>query len=174
MDDTLKPFGQFGEAIVAEAKRIEEDATFSAKGHFEAARRWASAHLWIGIPTTLVAAVAGVSALSDYKSLAAVLSLLVAASSAVFTFLNSESRAARHLRAGNAYKALQNDTRIFYEVQCQQGRRPAELSAALLELNKTRNKLNNESPQIPRPAFEAARQGIEGGESTYQIDRDDS
>lgn len=170
MDENPKPFADFGEAIVAEAKRIEEDATFSAKGHFEAARRWGSVHLWIGIPTTLVAAIAGVSALSDYRGLAAVLSLLVAASSAVFTFLNSESRAARHLRAGNAYKALQNDARIFYEVQCQQGRRPTELSATLLELNKTRNKLNNESPQVPRSAFDAARRGIEGGEATYQID----
>jgi hypothetical protein len=101
----------------------------------------------------------------------ATLSLLVAASAAVFTFLNAESRGARHLRAGNAYKALQNEARIFYQVQCQQGRRPAELSGALEELNKTRNKLNGESLQIPRRAFEAARKGIEGGESTYQVDK---
>ena len=171
MDETPQPFAHFAEAIVAEAKRIEEDATFSAKGHFEAARRWDGVHLWIGIPTTLVAAAAGVSALKDLKALSAVLSLLVAASSAVFTFLNAETRSARHLKAGNAYKALQNDARIFYQVQCQQGRRPPELSAALQELNKTRNKLNSDSPQIPRRAFEAARQGIEGGESTYQVDR---
>lgn len=171
MDDNPKPFSQFGEAIVAESRRTEEDAMFSAKGHFEAAKRWNNIHLWIGLPMTLVAAIAGVSALKDYTALSAILSLLVAASAAVFTFLKAESRAARHLQAGNAYKALQNDARIFHQVTCQQGRSPSELSATLEELNKTRNKLNMESPQIPRGAFEAARQGIEGGEAAYQVDR---
>ena len=164
-------FAHFGESVVREAKRIEEDATFSAKGHFEAARRWGHLHLWIGIPTTLVAAVAGVSALSNQKEISAGLSLLVAATSAVFTFLNPEARASRHLRAGNAYKSLQNDARIFREVECQRGRRPNELSAELARLNQRRNKLNADSPQIPRPAFESARKGIEGGEATYEIDQ---
>ena len=75
------------------------------------------------------------------------------------------------MRAGNAYKALQNDARIFHLVQCQQARRANELSAALEELNKIRNKLNIDSPQIPRQAFESARKGIEGGEATYQVDK---
>lgn len=97
--------------------------------------------------------------------------MLVAASSAVFTFLNPDTRATRHLRAGNAYKELQNNARIFYEIQCQQGRRPVELAAALNDLNKVRNRLNSESPQIPRLAFTTARKGIEEGESTYQVDK---
>jgi hypothetical protein len=170
MDNEPKPFAQFGEALVAEAKRIEEDASYSSKGHFETARIWDQWHFWIGIPTSVAAAVAGVLALSAYTVASAVLSLIVAAASAVFTFLNPKERAAAHLKAGNAYKGLHNDTRIFREVDCQQGRTPEFLSSRLALLNERRNTLNTESPQIPRRGFEAARRGIEAGEATYAVD----
>lgn len=166
-----RPFANFGESVVAEGKRIEEDSLYSAKGHFEAARSWDSWHFWIGVPTSVVAAIAGVSALSNRPVLSAVLALLVAATSAVFTFLNPKERAAAHLKAGNAYKALHNDARIFREVECQQGLTPAELATRIAKLNAVRNTLNTESPQVPRRAFEKARKGIEAGEATYEVDK---
>ncbi len=168
--DNPAPLANFGEALIAEAGRIEEDALFSAKGHFEAARSWDQLHFSIGVPTALVAAIAGVSALKHYEVLSAVLSLSVASSSAVFTFLNPKERSARHLKAGNSYKALHNDTRIFREIDCQQGRTPEELRSSLAEFNARRNQLNTESPQIPRRAFLKARRGIESGEARYRMD----
>lgn len=171
MDNPLRPLEGFGESMIAEASRIEEDATYSAKGHFEASRRWDLWHLWIGIPTSVLAAIAGVLALSNYTIASAVLSLIVAAASAVFTFLNPKERAAVHLRAGNSYKALHNDARIFRLIECQRGRTPEQLSSGLANMNERRNALNIESPQIPRNAFLRARKGIESGESSYKIDR---
>jgi len=171
MVDTPKPYANYGEAVVSEAKRIEEDATHSAKGHFEAARLWENVHLWIGIPTTVLAAAAGVSAISNHKLISAGLSLLVAISAGISTFLKAEVRRSRHLKAGNAYKALQNNARIFSEVQCQAGLRPGQLSTTLAKLAARRNKLNDESPQIPRYAFKAGRKGIEEGEANYKVDQ---
>ena len=159
-------------AVVAEAHRIEEDATYSAKGHFEAARGWNAWHYRVGVPTALAAAFAGVSVVSDQPIVAAVLAFLVAATSALSTFLKSADRAAQHLAAGNAFKALQNDVRIFREVECR-GAAPAadQLVSHLSDLNARRNELNTQSPQISKRAFESARKGIEAGEASYATDK---
>lgn len=160
----------FCKAISDEASRIAEDSEHSSKGHFEAARLWENVHLWIGIPTTILAAAAGASALTSYKFLAAGLSLLVAISAGVTTFLKPDGRASRHLQAGNSYKSLQNNARIFKEIECASGAAPKQLTANLMQLSARRNKLNEESPQIPRYAFRAAKAGIDRGEAKYRID----
>jgi len=157
-------------AIAQEADRIAEDAMYSSKGHFEAAKTWDAWHLRIGIPTTIVAAGAGVSAIRDIPALAAALAFGVAAASALSTFLDAKGRAAAHLHAGNAYKALQSDARIFVEIDCKSGSSVVELRKALGDLNARRNALNGSSPQIPRSAFERARRGIEAGEAKYRVD----
>lgn len=120
---------------------------------------------------TILAAVAGVSALSQLEILSGIISFLVAATSAVFTFLNPRDHATKHLAAGNAYKALHNDARIFRLVDCSQGRSPEELTITLKGLNSRRNALNSDSPAIPRAAFERARKGIEAGEAAYLADK---
>ncbi|HEV7300644.1 MAG TPA: SLATT domain-containing protein [Tepidisphaeraceae bacterium] len=160
--------------LIAEAARIEEDSTYSAKGQYECADAWAYRNLWIGIPTTVVAAGAGVVALKDQPILAGIMSLAVAASSAVFTFLNPREQALNHLAAGNAFKALQNDARIFYTIECVHRPNDAGLVADLKALNERRNKLNAESPQPSRKAFERARKGIEAGEARYAVDAEKS
>ena len=161
---------EFAKAISDEASRIAEDSENSSKGHFEAARRWENVHLWVGIPTTILAAAAGASALASHKILSAALSLLVAISAGVTTFLKPDARAARHLQAGNSYKSLQNNARVFREVQCASRATPKQLTAILQQLSARRNKLNEESPQIPRYAFRAAKAGIDRGEAEYRVD----
>lgn len=157
-------------ALVKEARRIHEDALYSYKGHYEGAQAWAVRHLWIGIPTTVVAAAAGVTAIANQTLISAALSLAVAVTSAVFTFLNPQDRAGGHLRAGNAFKALRNDARIFCEVKSLHT--PiAELEKMLDELNARRTELSIDSPQVPRSAYERARKGIEAGESAYEVDQ---
>ncbi len=164
MTDPLEP-------IKAEASRIEEDALYSAKGHWEAAKPWEHRHLWLGIPTTICAAAAGVSAFSDHPILSGGLAVVVAVGSALITFVNPSERHQRHSEAGNAYKALSNDARIFRTVDCMLETNPAALTAKLHDLNQRRNDLNQSSPLIPRKAFEAARRGIEQGEATHKVDR---
>lgn len=158
------------DAVIDESRRIEEDAIHSAKGHFEAARVWRLWHWWIGIPTTVIAAAASVTALNDFTIVSGVLALLVAITSALFTFVNPNAKADKHLKAGNAYKALHNDTRIFHRVQCQEGLPVADLRGSLKELNDLRNSLNMDSPPIPRLAFNRAKRGIKAGEAAYAVD----
>jgi len=160
------------EKIINEAKRIEEDSLYSAKGHFYAGQCWLNTNLWLGGLSAVLSAVAGASALSqfDYHNIVAGgLSIVVAGLTAVITFINPNERATVHQKAGNKYNALRNDTRIFYDLEVSE---VDDIKAIddLKRLNDRRNKLNIESHQIPKWAFEKARKGIEEGEAKYRVD----
>lgn len=158
-------------AIAAECHRIEEDALYSAKGNFEAARVWGRVHLALGIPTSVLAAVASVAAFNDQTVAAGVVAILVAALSSVSTFLNPSGKAQAHHLAGTRFNGVRSQSRILREVTSLTSRDDEALAADLQKLVEARDALNQESPIIPRPAFEKARKGIEAGEASYAIDR---
>ncbi len=161
------------EKTITEAKRIEEDCLYSAKGHFYAGQCWGNVHLWLSGISAVLSAIAGVSALShfDYHNIVAgVFSIIVAGLTGVITFVNPNARASVHHKAGNKYNSLRNDTRIFYEIEVN-NLDDSKVVEELKKLNDRRNKLNIESPQIPKWAFEKARKGIEEGEADYKVDK---
>ena len=162
------------EKIRKEAERIVEDSLYSAKGHFEAASKWRKMHLWLGLPAAVLAALSGVSALTqfDYHNiLAAFLAILVTALTSVITFLNPNEKASSHQDAGNKYNSLRNKVRIFHEIDCRGKSSAEELTERLKEFANLRDELNQNSPQIPREAYEKARKGIKEGEADYEIDK---
>ena len=165
------PVEDLSRSIADEAARVEEDALYSATGHFEGARGWVRWHMWIGIPTTVAAAIAGVSAINNQPIASGILAFTAAVSSALATFLDPKALGTAHLAAGNAFKALHNTARIFRLIDCQSSKDVRELQKFLERLNKTRNKLNGESPQLPRWAFKRARKGLEEGTAAYAVDR---
>ena len=158
---------QLREAIALECSRVEEDCLYSAKGSFEAARSWGHVHLILGIPTALIAAVAGVSAFNDYPEFAGGLAILAAALSAISTFLNPSEKAQAFSQAGNRYNSLKAHARFLREVTARTAATPEEQAAELGEIMAKKDKLSQESPIIPRHAFERARKGIEAGEAAY-------
>jgi hypothetical protein len=158
------------EALTKEARRIHEDCTYSSKGHYEAAARWDHAHLWLGIPSTILAAVSGVSALGDQKILAVATSVAVAILTALSTFLKPNERSAEHRQAGAAYLSLKNDARRFETIELQRVDPDYDASLALKVLGDRQNQLNEGSRQVPRWAFERARRGIEQGEARHAVD----
>ena len=46
------------------------------------------------------------------------------------------------------------------------------LTSKLRELVERKNELNSSSPQIPPWAYKKAKVGIEAGEATFQVDKD--
>ncbi|MCC6354942.1 MAG: SLATT domain-containing protein [Verrucomicrobiae bacterium] len=157
--------------IRTEAQRIEEDATYSSCGHFEASKPWANLNLWLGIPVTLASAAAGISALNDLPTLASIIAFAVAAGTALMTFLAPTERHKRHADCGNAYAALRNEVRIFRQIECTSGKPVEDFRAQLTEFDKRRNDLNASSPIIPERAFQKARHGIEQGQKTHRADQ---
>lgn len=161
---------QLLEEIRKEAVRIEEDATYSSTGHFEASKPWAHLNLWIGIPLTLFSAFGGVAALKEQSELASVVAFAVSAGTGLLTFLSPRDRHQLHADAGNAYAALRNDSRIFKNTECVAGADLDALKRRLHEFNERRNQLNASSPVIPPRAFLRARSGIVEGQKTHQVD----
>ncbi|MGD2066555.1 MAG: SLATT domain-containing protein [Candidatus Bathyarchaeota archaeon] len=161
------------EIIEKEARRIAEDSLYSAKGQFEAASTWGKYHLMLGIPTTVLAGIAGASALAQFDNhniIAGILAIIVAALTALVTFLNPNEKANSHLNAGNSFLTLRNSARMFYEIGISQESSDEKLIEQLKTLANRRVELNQSSPQVSRGAFERARRGIEEGEAKYEVD----
>ena len=163
------------EKIIEEAKKIEEDCTYSSKTQFEAADSWRKIHLWLGIPATIAAAIAGAAALSQFDNhniIAGVLAIIVAALSAVATFLNPNEKATCHYNAGNKYNSVKRRVRIFREVDCAGNNSIEDLNKKLDEFGKEKDDLSLASPLTGRKSYEKAKKGIESGEADYKVDKE--
>lgn len=168
MPDLSKLF----EAMRKEAERVEEDSIHSAKGHFNSADTWIRRNYWLGIPATILGAAAGAAILKDCQELAGFLSLAATLFTALLTFLKPSEKASLHKTVADQYLALRNDARIFKEVELLEDFDCKELTEKLKNLAQRRNELNQSSPEIPRKAFEKARDGISEGENQYMTDKE--
>ena len=160
-------------ALRREAERLEEDATYSSKGHFNAEDTWVRRNYWLGVPATVLGAVAGATLIKSQPEWATAFTLLASLLTGLMTFLKPNERAAMHRAAAGQFLALRNDARLFREIELLQSDRLDELPERLKALSATRNELNLNSPSIPRKAFVAARKGIEEGEASHKVDKED-
>ena len=160
-------------ALRREAERLEEDATYSSKGHFNAEDTWVRRNYWLGVPATLLGAVAGATLIKSQPEWATAFTLLASLLTGLMTFLKPNERAAMHRAAAGQFLALRNDARFFREIELLQSDRLDELLERLKTLSAMRNELNLKSPSIPRRAFVAARKGIEEGEASHKVDKGD-
>lgn len=158
-------------ALRRESERLEEDAIYSSKGHFNAEDTWVRRNYWLGVPATALSAVAGATLIKSQPEWATAFTLLASLLTGLMTFLKPNERAAMHRAAAGQFLALRNDARLFREIELLQSDRQDNLAERLKELAATRNELNLKSPSIPRRAFVAARKGIEEGEAIHKIDK---
>lgn len=160
-------------AIIDEAKRIEENCQHTAKGHFEAAQFWSDFHLCVGIPSVVLAGIAGAAAFAKIDQnniVAGILSLIVVVLTSITTFLNPKDRSNSHLSAGNNYDSLLTKVRIFWTIDCRGDDSDSVLASKLKDFSDQRDKLNRECLQVPKRAYEKAKKGIEAGEANYKVD----
>jgi hypothetical protein len=102
--------------------------------------------------------------------LAGALSLVVAALSAINTFLNPNEKESAHLTAAHAYDKLNNEARLFWSIESWQSNEEV-LTSRLKEMIDRKDKLNSDSPQIPRWAYLEAKKGIAEGEADFRVDQ---
>jgi len=160
-------------ALQREAERLEEDATYSSKGHFNAEDTWVRRNYWLGVPATVLGAVAGATLIKSQPEWATAFTLLASLLTGLMTFLKPNERAALHRAAAGQFLALRNEARFFREIEMLQSERLDDLHEQLKALSAKRNELNLKSPSIPRRAFVTARKGIEEGEATHKVDKED-
>jgi hypothetical protein len=160
-------------ALRREAERLEEDTLYSSKGHFNAEDTWVRRNYWLGVPATALGAVAGATLIESQPEWATAFTLLASLLTGLMTFLKPNERAALHRAAAGKFLALRNEARFFREIELLEPERLDELLERLRALSAVRNELNSNSPSIPRRAFVAARKGIEEGEATHRVDKEE-
>jgi hypothetical protein len=170
----------FKDNLVSEARRVEEDGLYSSKGHYAAADRWRSVHLWIGVPTAFLTALAGlviVGGPAEVKGVSVdvvfgLVAITGAVSTAVMTFLGPEKRSTSHQYAADRYNALKGRARRFCEIDVHRSFTDEELANRLEVLVKERDELNQSSPLISQRAYQKAKESIDEGQATYKADKD--
>jgi hypothetical protein len=161
--------GERCDRIREEAARVHESATYSSETQFEYAKRWRSVDRWVGSVAAGLAAIAGVGGLSkvvsvEWAGAIAILSALIGAVSASIAARQTTEKATV---SANLYRALQQDTRIFMQIDLD-SLSIEEARDALQKLVDRLQQLNRESV-IPSPrAWRRARKQIEAGAQEYQ------
>ena len=135
-------------ALCREAERLEEDATYSSEGHFNAKDTWVRRNYWRGVPATVLGAVAGATLIKSQPEWATAFTLLASLLTGLMTFLKPNERAAIHRAASGQFLALRNEARFFPEIELLQSDRLDELPERLKALSAARNELNLKSPEV--------------------------
>jgi hypothetical protein len=155
-----------------EAHRVEEDAEYSAKSHYNAAARWARYHLLLGLPSAVIAALGGAAALNHLPEIAVGLALLSSALTTVLTFLKPSERSEIHKTVAGQYHALRNRVRLLREIEFADGIEASTAKDRLLALASERDELNQSSPMPTRCDYELATKDIDSGRARYRIDKE--
>src|SRR4051794_7742863 len=134
--------------ISAEALRIEEDANYSGRAHFNQGLRGERDHLRLGIPAVVAGVVAGGSAVVGLPlEVAGVAGFAGALLSGLQTFLQPDKKAAQHHAVGVEYVELRNRARMFRTIT-QHDMSDREKMRAIEELSRRRGELNRGGPSI--------------------------
>ena len=153
-----------------EAERLEEDVLWAEKSHFMISTVWSRVHYWLGLPNTLFAALAGVSAINSYEILAALLAVITAILAALLTFLDPESRASAHKNAGAKHNALRGKLRRLRLIELMAAQSEVEVKQQLDVLAQEKASLTSESPHTGGFAYKLARRSIERNQHKYEVD----
>jgi hypothetical protein len=159
-------------AIENELARIEEAARYSAQSQFVQAKTWRLVNLVIGIPSAVLAAIAGgtILASTGYRALAGILALASAGLGAIVTTLNAARRAEQAHVSANSYLGLENDARVARTVDLPRLSFD-DARSALKELEGRRSEIN-QGAEIPSwIAYWRGRRNIQRGGTRYEVDR---
>lgn len=161
---------QIIENIKIEAHRIEEDTEHSSKSHYNASTLWGRFHYWLGIPMSITAALAGITAIQELPMIATLFAVASTVLGTLQTFINPGEKSNIHKSAGDHYLTLRNETRCFREIEML-NLSPEEARERILIISDERNALNESSPIPPRSCFERTRKDIEEGHTQYRVDK---
>jgi hypothetical protein len=158
--------------IHLELQRLEENSMYSAQTQFEHAKQWRAVNLILGLPASVLAALAGATALASTagRIVAGVLALAAAGFGAILTTINASHRTNQASAAANAYLEIQGAARQARTVDLPY-ETVEEARAALAELTARRDEQNRTAEVPSRRAYKKAKRNIESGSQSYSVDR---
>jgi hypothetical protein len=165
------------ENLHKEAERLVEDSNFTARGNLHAGREWTGVNTWLGLPAEISAAVlaggAGLTALLDGNPcITAGLAFIAAALGAARVFLKPSEKAAGYSHKGTRMIGIRNQARIFRDIDLNTTMTGEQLAARIKELRREYDELLSVEPTVIHDRhYQAAKRGIEAGESEYAVDK---
>jgi hypothetical protein len=157
--------------FVREFKRLEEDARFSAQGQFEQAKQWRLINRLLSVPSSVLAAISGATALAitDASIFVGVLALIAAGLGAALSSLDAGYRSTQATAAANEYLAIQTRARQIYQLYL--SNLTFTQARDELEYLTSRQEKQNKLAEPPaRRAYKNAQSNIEEGGQTYEAD----
>jgi hypothetical protein len=157
--------------IRQEAERVHESAMLSSETQFEYAKRWRRADRWISVAASVLAGIAGVGGISKIISIqwAGFVAILSAVAAAVAASLGAPKTKEKAAIAANAYRALQQDCRIFIQVDLP-ALSDSDARERLQSLVDRLQELNKEAEIPSSRAWERAKKAIGAGSQRYGVD----
>ena len=129
-----------------------------SRAHIDVSVQWGKTHLYIGIPSTILAAVASVQAISslDNKLITVVISVLVAILAPLLTFLDPNAKSASHLEASRVYERMGDQYDAFL-LECTVNSRSIEEELNdLVAINTAYSDSKRALPACPEWAYQRA------------------
>lgn len=93
-------------ALHREAERLDEDALYSSKGHFNAEDIWVRCNYWLGVPATILGAVAGATLIKSQPEWATAFTVLASLLTGLITFLKPNERATLHRAVAGRFSSV--------------------------------------------------------------------
>jgi hypothetical protein len=154
------------DAYLKEIEETESYARILAKGYSYTAIAWGKVNLSIGVPNTIIAAIAGASALSNFSNsniVAGILSIIVSVLSGLLTFLNPSDRAKSHMQAFTEFQRLcQRLNMMKIDLANEDGGVISdELRRKIEDMFEKLHDLRSVSPMIPVWAYKVAKSEVE-------------
>jgi hypothetical protein len=162
--------------LAGEAERLYVDATYTSKGHFIEANRWARRALIVGLPWAMLSGLsAGAAAITaiftDARWLTAVLALIAAVVTSVREYMRSDEKAEAHGMKAARYLSIAKETRFFLLVELETELPESELVRRLRGLRQMYDDLTLAPPHVVSPAaYAEAKAALERGEAEYDKD----
>lgn len=131
-----------------------------SQAHIYVSIRWTRTHLYIGIPSTVLAAVAGVQAISslggNYQLVSMIIPILVAILAPLLTFLDPNGKANTHLVASRVYEQMADQYDSFL-LKCRLEPRPIQEELTdLVQINSAYSESKKSLPACPEWAYQQA------------------
>ncbi len=153
------------EDIMARAEDRRNVCRILSRAHVLVSIRWSNTHLYIGIPSTVFAALAGVQALAELSQersawgsiVQIILSILVAGLAPLLTFLNPNEKANNHQTASRVYEQMGDRYDAFLLRCLVESRGLQQELDELVQLNLAYSEEKKPLPLTPEWAFQKAR-----------------
>src|SRR4051794_1330121 len=110
------PPARLRERVEKETQEIETDCRVAVHCHARAGTMWNSLYYVLGLPTAVLATLAGISAFNDKTNIATGFAVAAAISAAANTFLNAGQIATAHTKKRSEYEQLKNEIRHFRNI----------------------------------------------------------